>query len=94
MPAAVNAYVETASLNVARDTQRALIENYKSDVIKYASTMEKQKILKVFESIPMQLAKRNRKFMWSDIDASDKAASERKYGSSLLWLKDAGIISR
>lgn len=93
MPAAVNAYVRTRSLNAVREEQRALIENYKNDVIKYASTADKQKILKTFDSIPMQLAKRNKKFMWADIDENDKSASERKYGLALEWLKDAGIVN-
>lgn len=93
MPAAVNAYLESSSLNTVREVQRALIDNYKNDVAKYASTIDKQKILKVFDSIPMQLAKKNKKFMWVDIDSSDKSASERKYGSAIAWLKDAGIIN-
>lgn len=56
-------------------------------------TPDKQKIPKTFNSIPVQLAKKNKKFMWSDIDSSDVASSERKYGSALAWLKDAGIVN-
>ena len=93
MPSAVNTFIETNSLNSVRTVQRALIDNYKNDVVKYASTTERQKILKTFDSIPMQLAKRNKKFMWSDIDENDTASSERKYGSALQWLKDAGIVN-
>lgn len=93
MPAVVKTYIESASLNAAREVQRALIDNYKNDVVKYASTVDKQKILKVFDNIPMQLAKKNKKFMWNDIDIEDKTASERRYGSALAWLKDAGIIN-
>ncbi|MBQ3441480.1 ATP-binding protein [Candidatus Saccharibacteria bacterium] len=93
MPAVLNSYLRNNSLNDARETQRALIDNYKNDVLKYASTPDKQKILKTFDSIPVQLAKKNKKFMWSDIDSSDVASSERKYGSALAWLKDAGIVN-
>lgn len=93
MPAAVNTYLATESLNSVRDTQRALIDNYKNDILKYASVTDRQKILKTFESIPVQLAKKNKKFMWTDIDATDQFASERKYGSTLSWLRDAGIVN-
>ena len=93
MPAVVNTYLETKSINRAREVQRALVESYKNDVIKYAATTDKQKILKTFESIPVQLGKKNKKFMWSDIDEGDKFAGERKYGSALEWLRDAGIVN-
>lgn len=93
MPAAVNAYLETESLNAAREVQRAIVENYKGDIVKYAPSVDKQKIIKTFDSIPVQLAKKNKKFMWSDIDANDNFAGERKYGSALAWLKDAGVVN-
>ena len=93
MPSAVNTFIETNSLNAVREVQQALIANYKNDVAKYAPTADRQKILKTFDSIPVQLAKQNKKFMWSDIDASDKSASERKYWSALAWLKDAGLVN-
>lgn len=93
MPAAVNAYLKTESLNSVREVQKAIIEDYKGDVAKYAPPADKQKIIKTFDSIPVQLAKKNKKFMWSDIDINDTFAGERKYGPALAWLKDAGIIN-
>lgn len=93
MPAAVNTFLQTRSINAVREVQAALVEGYKGDVVKYAPTADKQKIIKTFESLPVQLAKRNKKFMWSDIDSGDFGASERKYGSALAWLKDAGVVN-
>ena len=93
MPAAVNRFLETKSINAVREVQVALVEGYKGDVVKYAPTVDKQKIIKTFESIPVQLAKKNKKFMWSDIDNGDSGAGERKYGSALAWLKDAGVVN-
>ncbi len=93
MPAAVNTFLETKSINDVREVQAALVEGYKGDVVKYAPTADKQKIIKTFESIPVQLAKKNKKFMWSDIDGEDLSAGERKYGSALFWLKDAGVVN-
>ena len=93
MPAAVNTFLQTKSINAVREVQMALVEGYKGDVVKYAPTADRQKIIKTFESIPVQLAKKNKKFMWSDVDSDDFSASERKYGSALAWLKDAGIVN-
>lgn len=93
MPAVVNVYLAEKSLTEVRAVQVGIIENYKSDILKYATVPDKQKILKTFESIPAQLARKNKKFMYSEIDAADAAPSERKYNSALFWLKDAGIVN-
>lgn len=93
MPAAVNAYLVEKSLQAARVVQKSIVESYKNDVLKYASVPDKQKILKTFESIPIQLAKKNKKFVYSEIDAGDSSPSERKYSSAISWLKDAGIVN-
>ena len=93
MPAVVNAYLATGSLTSAREVQAALLDNYRNDIVKYASVSDKPKILRTFDSIPMQLAKKNKKFTWADIDPSPEPASERKYGSAINWLKDAGLVN-
>jgi len=93
MPGVINEYIATNSLSKVLQAQRALIQNYKIDAIKYAEIMDKQKIINTLESIPGQLAKKNKKFSYNDINVEDKYGSARKYTSSLLWLKDAGIIN-
>lgn len=93
MPGIINEYLATNSLSKVLQAQRALIQNYKIDAIKYAEIMDKQKIINTLESIPGQLAKKNKKFSYNDINVEDKYGSARKYTSSLLWLKDAGIIN-
>ncbi len=93
MPQVVNTYLETKSWQSVRMVQKSVVESYENDIMKYASLPDKQKILKTFESIPIQLAKKNKKFMYSEIDAGDKNPSERKYGSAMYWLKDAGIVN-
>jgi len=93
MPDVVNDYINNSSLKSVLIKQRAIIESYKNDILKYADTDDKQKILNCFESIPIQLSKKNKKFTYNDIDINDKNASERKYSSAISWLKDAGIIN-
>ena len=92
MPNVVNEFLKEKSPQKVRIVQKEILESYKNDVIKYAPGATKPKILKTYESIPAQLAKKNKKFMFSDI-GSETDAGERKYGSALLWLKDAGIIN-
>lgn len=93
MPNVVNDYLKNSSLRNVLVKQKEIIESYKNDILKYADTIDKQKILNTFESIPIQLAKKNKKFIYNDIDVNDENASERKYASSISWLKDAGIIN-
>lgn len=93
MPNVVNDYVNNRSLHSVRIKQKEIIESYKNDVLHYADIADKQKILNTFLSIPMQLSKKNKKFKYNMISIEDKNANERKYVSSISWLRDAGIIN-
>lgn len=93
MPNVVNEYCNSKSLNSVLVKQRAIVENYLMDVVKFAETNEKQKIINTFNSIPIQLFKTNKKFIYSEIDKSVKNVGQRKFISSIEWLKDAGIIN-
>ena len=73
--------------------QKSMIEDYKLDVVKYAETSIRQKVLNTFDSIPAQLAKKNKKFSYVNILEGEKNVGERKYSSSIEWLKNAGIIN-
>lgn len=92
MPKIVNTFFETNSLGKVLQMQRALIDNYLTDIAKYASATDKQKINKCFSSIPAQLAKKNKKFMFSNIDSEKVNGGARQFESSLDWLRDAGIV--
>ena len=63
------------------------------DILKYADEKEKQKIINCFESIPIQLSKPNKKFSYANIINNTTSDGERKYTSSIEWLRDAGIIN-
>ena len=93
MPKIVTDYINTNSLSKTIENQRAIIENYLNDVSKYADNSSKQKIINTFKSIPMQLAKKNKKFSYSVINPKETDVGERKYSSSIEWLRDAGIIN-
>ena len=93
MPNVVNEYIKTNSLSKVLTMQKAIVENYLLDVVKFAETNNKQKIINTFNSIPIQLSKKNKKFLFSEIKEDEKNTGERKYTSSIEWLKDAGIIN-
>lgn len=93
MPEVVQIFFDTHSLQAVREKQLDLLADYNDDVVKYAPTTDKLKIRKALQSIPMQLAKKNKKFMFSDIDKDDSYAGSRKYASAVLWLENAGIIN-
>ena len=91
MPEAVVTFFETNDINEVQRVQRAIIEGYKSDMLKYARQEDKPRIRECFESIPAQLAKENKKFQYSVIR---KGARSSQYEGSLKWIEDAGIIHR
>ena len=91
MPEAVVSFVETKKMNKVIRVQRRIIDDYKSDMIKYASQSDKTKIIECFESIPTQLAREYKKFTYTSIR---KGARGRDYAGCLRWIEDAGIIRR
>lgn len=93
MPNVVSEYIKTSSLNKVISMQKAIVENYLLDVAKYAETINKQKIMDTFNSIPVQLSKNNKKFMYSEILEDEENVGERKYVVATEWLRDAGIIN-
>ncbi len=89
MPEAVAMYVQEKDFDKVRKVQKNILDAYVLDFAKHASASEVMKIMAVWESIPNQLAKENKKFIFSAIS---KSARAREYESSIQWLVDAGLI--
>lgn len=89
MPAVVRQYIEKGTFEGSLDIQRQLIEDYKEDIRKYADGMDQTRILNVFEQIPNQLAKDNKKFQISKVA---HGARFKEYRGCIEWLRDAGIV--
>jgi predicted AAA+ superfamily ATPase len=89
MPEAVSAYRETGSFDDARQVQEEIIETYLLDFSKHAEKSEVLKISLTWKSIPAQLGRENKKFIFSVIQ---KGARAREYENALQWLTDAGLI--
>jgi predicted AAA+ superfamily ATPase len=90
MPAAVAKYAETRHFGDVLKLQRNIVRDYTDDIAKYAEGAEKAKARACFLSIPKQLSRDYKKFTYSIVD---KHGSSRKYGGSLMWLYDAGVIN-
>ena len=90
MPAVVREYIERNTFEGTLDIQRQLLEDYREDIRKYADGMDQTRILNVFEQIPVQLAKDNKKFQISKVA---KGARFKDYRGCIEWLRDAGIIN-
>ena len=89
MPEAVAEYTKTENLLAIREIQKEILDAYVLDFAKHAPKDQIMKITEVWESIPSQLAKENKKFVFSAIR---KSARGREYESAIQWLADAGLI--
>ena len=90
MPAVVKDYIKKGTFEGSLDTQHQLIADYKEDIRKYAQGVDQTRILNVFNSIPAQLAKENKKFQLSKVETG---ARFRDYRGCAEWLVDAGIVN-
>jgi len=90
MPAVVKGYIKKGTFEGSLHIQRQLLEDYKEDIRKYAEGMDQTRILNVFEQIPIQLAKDNKKFQISKVASG---ARFKDYRGCIEWLRDAGIVN-
>ena len=88
MPAVVNAYLASGDFGPVQDEQEKILRSYVDDIHKYADRTDIPKIESCYRAIPRTLAKDNRKFKFSEVE---KGGSERKFGASVEWLKDAAL---
>ena len=90
MPAVVREYIVKGSFEGSLAIQRQLIADYKEDILKYADGMDQTRILNVFNKIPPQLAKDNKKFQISKVASG---ARFKDYRGCVEWLNDAGLTN-
>lgn len=89
MPEAVSAYVQSGNLLEIRKIHNAILKAYDLDFAKHAPKEDIMKIMQVWNSIPRQLAKEHKKFVFSLVKES---ARGREYESAIQWLCEAGLI--
>ncbi|MDO4290033.1 MAG: ATP-binding protein [Eggerthellaceae bacterium] len=91
MPEAVATWLDTRDLDAVERVQREILADYADDFAKYAPLAEVPKIRWIWDSVPVQLAKENNKFVFSHVKAGKRSADLE---DALQWLSDAGLISR
>ena len=89
MPEAVAEFAETKDYSAVRRTQEEILAAYDADFVKHAPPELLAKIRLLWKNIPAQLAKENRKFIYT---ALKRGARAREYETALKWLDDAGMI--
>lgn len=89
MPEVVARFVAERNFAEARKVQQSILDTYALDFAKHAAPHDIMKIMAIWENIPAQLAKENKKFVFSAIN---KSARSREYERAIQWLVDAGLI--
>ena len=88
MPDAVKTYIATKDIREVDKVQRDIITLYKEDFSQYESEDKKLKLISIYDIIPAELNKQNKKFVFTMLD---KELKFDRYENSFLWLKDAGV---
>ena len=89
MPEAIKSILENKNITELQEIQQNILDAYKLDFSKHISVSEIPKINFVWSSIPSQLSKENKKFLYQTVKNGARA---REYENALLWLKQAGLI--
>lgn len=91
MPEAVRVFCEDKSFDEAREVQRRILDAYEQDFSKHAPGAAVPRIRMLWNSIPSQLAKENKKFIYGLVKEGARA---KEYELALLWLADCGLVSK
>lgn len=89
MPQAVQTFVDAKDFDKVDHVKRGILQVYTNDISKYAAGLE-HKVKNIFEQIPAQLQKHEKKFRLS---ALETGAAYRDYDDAFFWLADAGIVN-
>ncbi|MCF0217284.1 MAG: ATP-binding protein [Fibrobacteraceae bacterium] len=91
MPEVVKTYVQTQDLKKVREKQKEILGDYELDFSKHAPKKDIPKIKLVWNSIPGQLAKENKKFIYGLIKTGGRA---KEFEDAIQWLIDAGLVHK
>lgn len=89
MPEVVEKYMSSGTFEGTLALQRMLVDGYRDDIKKYAEGMDRTRIRNVYDHVPAQLAKENKKFQVSKVAPG---ARFRDYRGCVEWLEDAGVV--
>ena len=90
MPEVLQDYLDNRDINSVRKIQTEILEAYKRDFSKYTGKSQAMRNSELWNSIPYQLAKENKKFKYSDVRKKARAST---FEQTIEWLKNAGLIN-
>lgn len=91
MPEAVQSFIDNKDFNEVREIQRRILAAYEQDFSKHAPNEIVPKIRMLWNSIPSQLAKENKKFIYGLVREGARA---KEYETAIMWLTDCGLVHR
>ena len=91
MPEAVQCFAENNDFNEVRDIQKRILAAYEQDFSKHAPNEIVPKIRMLWNSIPSQLAKENKKFIYGLVREGARA---KEYETAIMWLSDCGLVHK
>ena len=91
MPEAVQSFAENKDFNEAREIQKRILAAYEQDFSKHAPNEIVPKIRMLWNSIPSQLARENKKFIYGLVREGARA---KEYETAILWLSDCGLVHK
>lgn len=91
MPEAVQSFVENLDFGEVREIQKRILTAYEQDFSKHAPLEIVPKLRMIWNSIPSQLAKENKKFIYGLVREGGRA---KEFETALLWLSDCGLVHR
>lgn len=91
MPEAVQSFIEEKDFNEVREIQKRILEAYEQDFSKHAPIEMVPKIRMIWSSIPSQLAKENKKFIYGLVREGGRA---KEYEAAIMWLGDCGLVHK
>ena len=91
MPSAVKSWLDTRDFSIVESRQLDILETYENDFSKHAPKSTVPKLRHLWASVPSQLSKENRKFVYGLVREGARA---REYEEALLWLLDSGLLRK
>lgn len=89
MPEVVYSWVNEKDIELVNKIQDSILKSYESDFSKHVSNVEANKISLIWNSLPSQLSRENKKFLYQTVKEGARA---REYENALNWLNDANLI--
>ncbi|MDR0959711.1 MAG: ATP-binding protein [Propionibacteriaceae bacterium] len=91
MPGAVEAWLDTRDFSEVEERQRGILTTYENDFSKHAPSSIVPKLRYLWDSVPSQLARENKKFVYGLVREGARA---REYEEAMLWLLDSGLLRK